>query len=72
MACAIVEETNVAEPYKTMATARLSTTPTSNRFQALIQNDDMDDNGDDDNDDIDIDVYIRHDSDIVNTNIATT
>eukprot|EP00972_Heterocapsa_arctica_P058115 8574325-Heterocapsa_arctica.AAC.1 len=69
MACAIVEETNVIQPYKTLTTVRPPTTSTSRRVQALVQNDDMDDNGEDD-DDIDVDIYVGHDHNIVNKDIA--
>eukprot|EP00972_Heterocapsa_arctica_P061471 9065923-Heterocapsa_arctica.AAC.1 len=71
MACAIMEETKIIQPYKTLTLQKVRT-PTSKRFQALVQDNDMDDdNNDDDDDDIDLDIYVGRDLDIVNKDIAT-
>eukprot|EP00972_Heterocapsa_arctica_P103863 15307742-Heterocapsa_arctica.AAC.1 len=49
MACAIMEETKIIQPYKTLTLQKVRT-PTSNRFQALVQDSDMDNDNDNDND----------------------
>eukprot|EP00972_Heterocapsa_arctica_P108200 15934691-Heterocapsa_arctica.AAC.1 len=48
--------TKIIQPYKTLTLQKVRT-PTSNRFQALVQDNDMDDNNNDGDYDIDIDPY---------------